>query len=266
MPCAACVVHFKDMAKKTTLKEIGDMLTHVVKHMATKDDIADLRRELKGDIFAVHTQVNSIETQLRGMNYPKLETRVTKLEEEVFGKPRGQILSPAEHPPLSPPPARLPRIPAEQPTASAPPVLSDEEKRQVMHDLAQSSNADIPIEKKEQVLTKTHSPTPTKDVLPREGVDTEPHGNCEGSARILEGHLTHFGRGEHHGFGGAGRCHSVRLSRRCVDSKVRPLHFGERADFNPRQTPRPWARTRADGARGRCPRRARSTHAPDGGR
>ena len=39
-----------DMPKKTTLEEISDMLTHVVKHMATKDDIADLRRELKGDI------------------------------------------------------------------------------------------------------------------------------------------------------------------------------------------------------------------------
>ncbi len=30
------------MVKKITLKEIGDMLTHVVKHMATKDDIEKL--------------------------------------------------------------------------------------------------------------------------------------------------------------------------------------------------------------------------------
>ena len=49
------------MAKKTTLKEIGDMLTHVVKHMATKDDIANVQ----GDIARVQEQVNSIETQLR---------------------------------------------------------------------------------------------------------------------------------------------------------------------------------------------------------
>jgi hypothetical protein len=29
-------------AKETTLKEVGEMLTHVVRHMATKDDIARL--------------------------------------------------------------------------------------------------------------------------------------------------------------------------------------------------------------------------------
>jgi hypothetical protein len=76
------------MAKKITLEEIGEMLTHVVKHMATKEDIADLRRELKGDIVAVAQQVNAIETDLRGMKRDKLVTRVADLEEEVFGRPR----------------------------------------------------------------------------------------------------------------------------------------------------------------------------------
>ena len=33
-------------AKKATLEEIGAMLSHVVEHMATKDDIADIRREM----------------------------------------------------------------------------------------------------------------------------------------------------------------------------------------------------------------------------
>jgi hypothetical protein len=33
-------------AKKTTLNELGDMLTHVVKHMATKDDIAQLDKRI----------------------------------------------------------------------------------------------------------------------------------------------------------------------------------------------------------------------------
>ena len=32
--------------KKTTLNELGEMLSHVVEHMATKDDIADLRKEM----------------------------------------------------------------------------------------------------------------------------------------------------------------------------------------------------------------------------
>ena len=73
------------MDKKTTLKEIGDMLTHVVKHMATKDDIADLKIELKGDIARVQEQVNSIEAELK---YGRYETRLGKLEEKVVGAPR----------------------------------------------------------------------------------------------------------------------------------------------------------------------------------
>ena len=78
------------MAKETTLNEIGEMLAHVVKHMATKDDIADIRRDMAttDQIIALHTQVNSIETQLRGMQHAKLQSRVADLEEDVFGKTR----------------------------------------------------------------------------------------------------------------------------------------------------------------------------------
>ena len=75
------------MAKKTTLDEIGEMLTHVVKHMATKDDLADMRREMatKEQIVAFHGQINSIERQLRET---KTEVRLGALEEKVFGAPR----------------------------------------------------------------------------------------------------------------------------------------------------------------------------------
>ena len=79
------------MAKKTTLDDIAKMLVqhgkevhdladtvaHVVKHMATKDQIVSL-----------HTQVNSLETQVRGMKHVKLEGRVADLEDKVFGKVR----------------------------------------------------------------------------------------------------------------------------------------------------------------------------------
>ena len=79
------------MAKKTTLDDIAKMLVqhgkeihdltdtvaHVVKHMATKDQIVSL-----------HTQVNSIELQVRGMKHVKLEGRVADLEDKVFGKVR----------------------------------------------------------------------------------------------------------------------------------------------------------------------------------
>ena len=90
------------MAKKTTLDDLAAMLTKqgkeihdltetvgfVVKHMATKDDIADLRRELKSDIVVVAQQINAIETELRGIKRDKL-TRVADLEDEVFGQARG---------------------------------------------------------------------------------------------------------------------------------------------------------------------------------
>ena len=76
------------MAKETTLNEIGEMLAHVVKHMATKDDIAEVRHELKGDIVRVSEQVTSIETQLRDMKHTKLHSRVADLEEKVFGAAR----------------------------------------------------------------------------------------------------------------------------------------------------------------------------------
>ena len=39
------------MAKETTLNEIGEMLDHVVEHMATKDDVREIvRTEVPGII------------------------------------------------------------------------------------------------------------------------------------------------------------------------------------------------------------------------
>jgi len=73
------------MAKKITLNELGDMLAHVAKHMATKEDLADLKIVLKGDISRVQDQVNSIEAQLRLGRY---ETRLGNLEDKVFGTAR----------------------------------------------------------------------------------------------------------------------------------------------------------------------------------
>ncbi len=63
--------------KKVTLEEVGGMLSFVVEHMATKEDVLSL-----------HMQVNSIETQIRGMHHARLEARVADLEEKVFGKGR----------------------------------------------------------------------------------------------------------------------------------------------------------------------------------
>ena len=49
----------------------------IANDMATKDQLIDL-----------HTQVNSIERQLRGMKHGKLEDRVAAIEQEVFGEVR----------------------------------------------------------------------------------------------------------------------------------------------------------------------------------
>ena len=84
------------MAKKITLEDIAtqmaagfakqgkeihdltDSVQHIVKHMATKEDVA----EVKEQVAAVHTQVNSIERQLRET---RTEVRLGNLEEKVFG-------------------------------------------------------------------------------------------------------------------------------------------------------------------------------------
>ena len=57
---------------------------------AVASDIADIKRDMatKDQVIALHTQVNAIETQLRGMNHVKLEGRVADLEEKVFGEAR----------------------------------------------------------------------------------------------------------------------------------------------------------------------------------
>ena len=74
---------FAKQAKE--IKDLTESVGFVVKHMATKDDIADLRTELKGDILGVQSQVNSIEHQLRET---KTEVRLGALEDKVFGAPR----------------------------------------------------------------------------------------------------------------------------------------------------------------------------------
>ena len=76
------------MAKKITLKEVGAMLEHVVKHMFTKEDGERLEgrvARLEGQVGDIRTQVNSIEQQLRET---RIEVRLGDLEEKVFGQAR----------------------------------------------------------------------------------------------------------------------------------------------------------------------------------
>lgn len=54
------------------------MLTHVVKHMATKEDLEKLAT--KDQLAALHEQVNSIEAELKHGRY---ETRLGNLEQKA---------------------------------------------------------------------------------------------------------------------------------------------------------------------------------------
>jgi hypothetical protein len=64
------MVYFRHMGgKETTVKELGEMLTHVVDHMATKDDIVDLRKTMatKDDIGNLAGQLTSAEHELKSI-------------------------------------------------------------------------------------------------------------------------------------------------------------------------------------------------------
>jgi hypothetical protein len=71
--------------KKTSLKEIGDMLAHVVKHMATKDDLAAVKTRLDRRIDKLDANIDSVEFNLAGKIY-RLDTKLTKLEEREIDK------------------------------------------------------------------------------------------------------------------------------------------------------------------------------------
>jgi hypothetical protein len=65
------------MSVAAELKDIRETLSYIVQHMATKEDL-----------FALQTQVNSIEKDIREMKKDKLPARMTDVEEKLFGKPR----------------------------------------------------------------------------------------------------------------------------------------------------------------------------------
>jgi dynactin complex subunit len=74
-PHPTAVLYFSDMApKKITLKEIGEMLAHVVKHMATKDDLAAVETRLDHRIDKLDTKLD------------RLDTKLTKFEEHEIDK------------------------------------------------------------------------------------------------------------------------------------------------------------------------------------
>jgi hypothetical protein len=67
--------------KKTTLNELGEMLAYVVKHMATKDDIARLDTRVE----KLDAKIDSVESNFAG-KINRLDTKLTKFEEHEIDK------------------------------------------------------------------------------------------------------------------------------------------------------------------------------------
>jgi chromosome segregation ATPase len=70
------------MTKETTLNEIGEMLTHVVEHMATKEDLAAVRTELKREIASVRTELKADIVAL-GEHITSIERELKSIRREL---------------------------------------------------------------------------------------------------------------------------------------------------------------------------------------
>ena len=69
------------------IHDLTESASFIVNHMATKDDIAEVRREMatKEQLAGLQTQVNSIERHLRET---KTEIRLADIEEKISGASR----------------------------------------------------------------------------------------------------------------------------------------------------------------------------------
>ncbi|MFY9735130.1 MAG: hypothetical protein WAL02_08345 [Rhodoplanes sp.] len=70
--------------KETTLKEVGEMLAHVVEHMATKEDIADIRREMatKDDLNSFRQEFRDFRDETR-QNFREIHAELADIRRDV---------------------------------------------------------------------------------------------------------------------------------------------------------------------------------------
>jgi len=68
-------------AKKTTPKELGEMLGYVVKHMVTKDDLAAVEARLDKRIDKLEHRLDRVEAKI-----DRLDTKLSKFEESEIDK------------------------------------------------------------------------------------------------------------------------------------------------------------------------------------
>ena len=84
------MLYFMGMAaKKTTLNELGEMLTHVVKHMATKDDLGAAEARLDRRIEKLDAKIDRLDVKLTKFEETEidkrkqLEVRVAAIEKHL---------------------------------------------------------------------------------------------------------------------------------------------------------------------------------------
>jgi hypothetical protein len=84
-PISVALLHLPRMAaaKETTLNEVGEMLTHVVEHMATKGEVADIKTEMMEQFEHVEKQFHALDGRLRDIasEIALIHCRVERLEE-----------------------------------------------------------------------------------------------------------------------------------------------------------------------------------------
>ena len=71
------------MAKGTMLNEVGEMLAHVVEHMATKEEVADVKTEMMEQFEHGEKQFHALDARLRDIAraIAVIHRRVERLEE-----------------------------------------------------------------------------------------------------------------------------------------------------------------------------------------
>jgi dynactin complex subunit len=71
------MLYFPHMAaKKMTLNELGDMLAHVVKHMATKDDLAAVETRVDRQIDKLDSKIGRLDIKLGKFEENEIDKRL----------------------------------------------------------------------------------------------------------------------------------------------------------------------------------------------
>lgn len=89
-----------DRDTSTTIDELGAMLEHIVEHMATKQDVADI---IDGKLEPIEMRLAAVESKIDGINRRldsdamqradlKLPQRTSDLETQVFGAARAPLV------------------------------------------------------------------------------------------------------------------------------------------------------------------------------